>query len=140
MSEPRQHVSLTTKLASALLEIGDVPREHAKLMSAEQIISLYQFDHTELHAFGGSIHFTNLKPTLILPHREKSKHDKSITAKADRLDKSAAEHRARLAVKAGAPTSDQFQRRKRKIQSRGFPKTYRPLRSRKFDQANRNER
>jgi hypothetical protein len=38
-------VNLETKLAAALLTLGDITHEHAKLLTARQIISLYQFDH-----------------------------------------------------------------------------------------------
>jgi len=56
-------------LAAALREIAGIPVEHAKLMSAEQVVSLFQFDHTILHAHGGADEHWNLTPMLIAPHR-----------------------------------------------------------------------
>lgn len=34
----RAHIGLETKLAAALLTLGDVPHEHAKQMTARQIV------------------------------------------------------------------------------------------------------
>ena len=82
----RAHISLETKLAAALLTLGDVPYEHAKQMSARQIISLYQWDHYPvLKAHDGPDEPWNLVPRLIRPHREKSRRDTSVAAKVKRL-------------------------------------------------------
>lgn len=83
---PRKHISDRTKLASTLLALGDIPYDDAKQMTSAQIISLYHFDHGELHAFTGNDQFWNLTPRLILPHRAKSKIDTGIVAKARRID------------------------------------------------------
>lgn len=56
-------------------------------MTAEQIISLYQFDHGILHAIEPIDEPWNLTPRLIAPHREKSRKDTAIVAKVKRLDK-----------------------------------------------------
>lgn len=82
----RGHISWKTKYAAALLELGDVPYEDAKLMHEDQIISLYHVDHGELHNFTQNDVFWNLTPRLIAPHREKSKIDTKIAAKAKRID------------------------------------------------------
>lgn len=56
-------------------------------MTAQQIISLFEFDHGVLHAHGGVDEPWNLTPKLIKPHRRKSKLDRSIIAKSKRIDK-----------------------------------------------------
>ena len=66
---------LRTKYASALLALGDIPYEHAKLMSEEQICSLYELDHNIRKAEGGTDDFWNLRPRLIAAHREKTRRD-----------------------------------------------------------------
>jgi len=85
-----------TKLASALLALGHVRYEDAKLMTQDQIISLYQFDHGILHAIDPINEFWNLTPMLVKDHREKSRRDTSIIAKVKRL-------RQAPAVAAGKP-------------------------------------
>lgn len=76
MSKVRGHISLTTKLAAALRDLLKIPYEHAKAMSAEQILSLVQWQHIVPHALDGSDEHWNLEPLLIGAHRE-------ITAKVD---------------------------------------------------------
>lgn len=132
----RGHISMTTKCASALLQLRDpatgellIPYEHAKLMTSDQIISLFQFDHGILHAFDPIDEAWNLTPRLIVAHREKSKRDKAITAKAARIDKMNAAHA--VAMAEPAPTDPvPVPARRSRIPSRPFPKQYRPLRSR----------
>lgn len=93
----RKKIGLEVKLASALLTLRDIPYEDAKLMTAAQICSLYQFDHHPvLKAHDGPDEPWNLVPRLILPHREKSKKDAGIIAKVKRL-------RAAPKVRAGVP-------------------------------------
>lgn len=105
MSKRRQP-SLETKLAAALLTLGDVPYEHAKQMSARQICSLYHFDHYPIRkADGGKDEPWNLQPLLISAHREKTAtKDKPELAK-----------QARLRGETG-------NRPKKKIPSQPFPK------------------
>lgn len=81
----RAHISLKTKLASALLALGDVPYDHAKLMTPDQIISLYHFDHGILHGIKPVNDFWNLTPRLIGQHRAKSAIDNGIVAKMKRI-------------------------------------------------------
>jgi hypothetical protein len=93
----RKPISLKTKLASALLtmlrpdETGKlvpiIPHEHAKQMSDEQIISLFQFDHYPIpHAHGGPDESWNLEPRLIAEHRIKTAtKDVPIIAKTKRI-------------------------------------------------------
>lgn len=87
MSAGRDHIALKTKLASALLALGDIPYEHAKLMSADQICSLYHFDHYPIRkADGGPDEPWNLQPLMIAAHREKTdKKDKPELAKQARI-------------------------------------------------------
>ena len=92
----RAHVSLKTKLASALLALGHVDYSHAKGMTADQIISLYAWDHGILHAIEPIDSFWNLTPRLIAEHREKSKLDTAIVAKSKRIVRKEAAHRDRL--------------------------------------------
>lgn len=87
MPNKRKTISLRTKLAATLLKLGDVPYEHAKLMSEDQIISLYHFDHNILHAIEVNDLFWNLAPMLIKPHRDKSRGDTSRVAKTVRIEK-----------------------------------------------------
>jgi hypothetical protein len=82
----RRRVSTITKLAATLLALGHIPYEHAKQMTAHQIISLYHFDHGILHSFGPIDEPWNLRPRLIQGHREKTKKDQSIVAKTKRID------------------------------------------------------
>jgi hypothetical protein len=93
----RKSIPLKTKLAAALLtmrrpnEHGEfdliIPHEHAKLMSDEQIISLFQWDHYPIpHAHGGPDAAWNLEPRLISEHRTKTaKIDRPMMAKVDRI-------------------------------------------------------
>lgn len=110
----RAHLSLETKLASALLALGHFPYSHAKLMTAAQIISLYHFDHYPIRkADGGPDEPWNLQPLGIIEHRRKTGDiDKPQLAKSARL-------RGETCTAPGKP-----------IRSRPFSKQQRPLRSR----------
>jgi hypothetical protein len=89
------------RLASALLALGDIPYEHAKSMSADQIISLYQFDHYPIRKRdGGPFMPWNLVPRLIAAHRHKtSTYDQPQIAKDRRLQAKQALHDERMAAK-----------------------------------------
>jgi hypothetical protein len=124
----RDHISMETKLAAALLALGHIPYEHAKLMTAAQIISLYNFDHYPIRkADNGPDEPWNLVPLGIMAHRKKTA-DKDVPElrKADRLAKARAALDVVLATgeKPPRPTN------KRRIPSRPFQKGHRPLRSR----------
>ena len=116
----REHIGLKTKLASALLTLGHVDYAHAKGMTADQIISLYAWDHGILHAIEPNDSFWNLTPRLIAEHREKSKRDTAIVAKSKRLVRKEAAHRARLSA-PWAMEAVKWERPKRRIPSRPFP-------------------
>lgn len=105
----RKKPTMAEKLGAALLELqrlrGDpIPREHAKLMHADQICSLFQFDHDAgFVCHGAGNHPTEMTPLLRPEHREKTaKIDQPAIAKCDRI---APEHEAFrrrvLAVKTG---------------------------------------
>lgn len=120
----RDHISFKTKLAAALLQmlrpdedgklVPVIPYADAKLMTADQIISLFHFDHYPIRkADGGADEPWNLTPRPITEHREKTaKKDKPELAKS-----------ARLRGETGRG-------RKQAIPSRPFSKDHRPLRSR----------
>jgi hypothetical protein len=100
----RKAPNLSTKLAAALLQIKDsdgaplIDWEHAKLMSAEQINSLFQWDHFPIrHEAGGPTEPWNLVPRFIPEHRIKtSKIDIPQIAKIRRITKAEEEFRQRL--------------------------------------------
>lgn len=103
----RRHLSVKTKLAAALLQVRDaqgdpfISWEHAKAMSADQIISLFHFDHYPLrHEAGGPDEPWNLVPTLIAEHRRKTaKIDVPEIAKIKRVTKAEEEFRRRVLAK-----------------------------------------
>lgn len=96
--------SLRIKCAAALLALTDergdrlIPHEHAKAMSADQIISLFQFDHYPIRAeAGGPTEPWNLDPRLIPEHRIKTaKKDAPEIAKIRRVTAAEEDFRRRL--------------------------------------------
>jgi hypothetical protein len=121
----RLHISLKTKLASALLALGHIEYSHAKLMTAEMIVSLYHFDHGILHAHGGADEPWNLTPRLIAPHRVKTaKVDVPVAAKVKRLSAKQEETRRRILARPCG--------QKRKPVSRLRSKGFDTSKSRKF--------
>lgn len=153
MTEKRKNPNLSEKLAAALLMIFDIPREHAKAMSTEQILSLVQFDHDPVHfSIARDLgwtpdqynHPSNLTARLLMDHAEKTnKRDKPAIAKSKRLTHAQEEFRRRmLTLKLNGEMDEQIVKnamnkdwpKGQKIKSKGFNKTQkRPLRSgRKF--------
>lgn len=132
----RAHISDKVGLAAALLQLpgADIPLEHAKLMTADQIISLFHRDHWPIRKeAGGPDEPWNLHWKPIMVHREKTaKIDIPEIAKGKRLRKDQASHNVVMAVKAGEPVEAvaTTPRRSRAFQSRPFPKQHRPMRSR----------
>lgn len=96
MTARRAHITLRTKLASALLALGHIPYDDAKAMGEDNLISLYQFDHGILHGVQPNDEFWNLTPTLIRPHREKSRRDTGIVAKVKALSDDHIEFRRKV--------------------------------------------
>ncbi|MCD9817620.1 hypothetical protein [Bradyrhizobium japonicum] len=107
MGRSRQPIRLRVKCAAALLALTDdkgeplIPWEHAKEMTSDQIISLFQFDHYPIRAeAGGPALPWNLVPRLIRAHRRKTaKIDLPEIAHIRAVTKSEAEFRARLLAK-----------------------------------------
>lgn len=136
MTEPRRQPTLKCRLAAALCALTDgsgqrlIPHEHAKLMSEDDVISLFHFDHYPIrHEAGGPLAHWNLDPRMIPDHRMKTATiDVPQVAKAKRLDLAETVHKAALASKAGDYTraaeilagAPKQPRRKQKIQSKGF--------------------
>jgi hypothetical protein len=128
----RPHVSLKTKLAAALLtmvrpdDTGNlvpvIAHEHAKKMSPEQIISLFNFDHYPIpHAHDGPAEPWNLVPRLIREHRVKTAtRDTPAIRRVQRVAPENEAFRQRLLAKAGQAESTP--KPKSKLKSRGFPK------------------
>lgn len=110
MTDRRHHLSLTTKLASALLHmvrqdedgkfVPVIPHTEAKTMTADEIVARFDFDHVVFHAIGGDIRPSNLTPRLRAEHRDKTaKVDIPAIAKVKRLSKSEEEFRARITAR-----------------------------------------
>jgi len=87
----RKHISWKTRCASATLAFmnkcepgwyGD-----AKIMTEDQFLSLFHWDHNILHESGhlDADKFWNLAPMLIKEHRTKTKTDAAIIAKGRRI-------------------------------------------------------
>lgn len=139
----RKHISLETKLAAALLMLRDgsgellIQYEHGQLMTANQICSLFQWDHWPIrHEDGGPNEPWNLTPRLIQDHRRKTaKIDAPEAAKGRRIRESVRQHVARLLAKVDADTPrikiPERYGYKRKIPSRPFPKSQRSMRSKR---------
>lgn len=138
----KAHIRLTTKLAAALLQIRDgqgerlIPHEHAKQMTDEQVISLFNFDHDPIpEAIGGPTIGWNLTPRLILDHRQKTaKIDIPQIRKGDRISAEHESFRKRMLAKAGVgeiPDGNIITQTPRKS-GRSFPSGNRKLLSRPF--------
>jgi len=134
----RKHITLKTKLAAALLHAYPHLYSDAKLMTEDQLLSLFQWDHNMLYE---SRHvdrdaFWNLTPLLIKAHREKTRQDATVIAKGRRIRiKHSAVRTPKLRIGPGEAleclpmASLQAPRRpartSRKLRSRGFDKTRR---------------
>lgn len=127
MPRARRKLNLTEKLAAALMfqplrdetgrpELGPDGRlqyafslEEVQGMTAAQLVSLWQFDHGNLHAYGSKEFgpdeidrdaYWNHTPRLIMAHRQKSARDTRKVAKTRRIRKAQRADNAGLA-KAG---------------------------------------
>lgn len=88
----RRDPNMTEKLAATLIALcralgQPIPREHLQSMTADQICSLFQFDHYPVrYVDGGTTHPDNLEPMWISGHRLKTRTvDVPQIRKADRL-------------------------------------------------------
>ena len=133
----RDHISTETMAASLICQLLAIPHEHAKLMSAAQVISLVHRDHYPVRRDDGLKlgmtvaevdHHSNITIRPIMEHREKTaKIDIPQIAKSKRLRAAQAALATFLATGEKPPLP---KRRSRPIQSKGFDKGHRPLRSR----------
>jgi len=131
----RKHISLKTKLAATVLELQRlryslafvrgtpapmyIPYNDAVAMTADQLLSLFEWHHNKYYSFEGGDHFSNLEPLPIKEHRRQTKIDAKVIAKSNRI-------RAKLPNKTMTTALDELDRgRGRKLQSRGFDRRYR---------------
>lgn len=137
----RAHISMEVKLATALLQLRDpatgeplIPYEHAKLMTAAQIISLFEHHHNILHSDGGPDEPWNMEWMLYVAHRERTaKIDVPNAAKGKRIRKRLAQAREALEIFLETGVKPPLPRRSRPIPKRANPwppKGSRKLRSR----------
>lgn len=134
-------LSLSTKLASALLALDLIPYDDAKAMGKGHFLSLWNFDHNIRHAENGPLEFWNLTPMLIPAHRRKTAQvDLPAIAKNKDVRTSEAIHQAALASKRGdyhgaahiLATAPKKRKPKVKIANRGFQKGHRPFKRRRL--------
>jgi len=122
MPRKRSYVRLPEKLAATLaclLPQAERDDLRNRRVPASEVISLFEFDHIVLHSFGGSNFWFNLDPKLVQPHREKSKKDTAIAAKAKRIDKKWTEFMSKVSARPKSEKKHKWA--KRKLQSRsGF--------------------
>lgn len=130
MTRPRKPPTFREKLASAILIIADlkgepIPRHIAQRMTAEQILSLIEWDHAILWANGGTNHPTNLTPRWIREHRKKTaEYDVPTLRKGERINKAHQEFQRKILAKGKGgkastpPPKAKPKRPGRKLQSR----------------------
>jgi hypothetical protein len=113
----RAYIPLKKRLASALLTIRVeengklvpfIDYETAKKLTADQIISLFQFDHWPIAKWmEGADEPWNLVPRPIMEHRVKTaKYDTPNSAKAGRVTEANEEFRRKMLAKVGIGESD----------------------------------
>jgi hypothetical protein len=124
MSRKRDHIPLPEKLAACIGKMLDIPFEHLQLMTADQVLSLVQWDHYPIkHAEpynGPDVHW-NLVPRSIIEHRVKTATiDQPAIAKGRRLDHNEKQHRAVMSLPASERKAERQSRwaKGRKLQSR----------------------
>lgn len=114
----KERIPAKEKLAAALLMCmrpdGNggweriISHHEAVMMTADQIISLFQFHHDPIaEEDGGPAVAWNLTPTLIQAHRKISGRQRTEAAKSRRIRATQAEHVVRLAARSGqAPPAE----------------------------------
>lgn len=103
----RKRIPHAVELAAALLQLVDadgnrlIPHSHAKLMTADQIISLFARDHYPIRvADGGPDEAWNITWKLRAEHKEKTaKVDQPQLAKQRHIRAREAEHKATIEAK-----------------------------------------
>lgn len=120
----RTKAQIEEELACCIAALLDIPYEHSKLLTAQDIRSLVEFDHGIHNAIGGSHQHWNLTMRTILDHRKKThKVDRPQIRKTDRITAEQKAFQARMLAKGGkkeAPTLPA--KPKAKIKSRSFQK------------------
>jgi hypothetical protein len=82
----RRAIPLGALCAALVREVLKIPHEHAKLMTAHQMLSLIARDHIIAKAHGGTDDHWNIDPISIIAHRIKtSEIDIPRIAKTKRL-------------------------------------------------------
>ena len=143
MTTTRKPPNLRDKLAACLIQIMDIPRDEAKKMSVDQILSLVEWDHDPV-AYNTARdlgwtpdeinHPTNLSPRFIKAHRAKSaKVDTPLAAKGKRLTEAQEAHRRKMLAKTdyswsdvSGPHAQSIQDERARWPSRPFPKQQNP--------------
>jgi hypothetical protein len=128
MTTRNRQPTLKNKLASTLLTLWAIPHEHAKQMTDDQVISLFEFDHWPIpYAEGGETIGSNLLPMFIGNHRIKTRFtDVPGIAKRKRVRRAHEDF-----VRLIATPRDERPPKKRSIASRGFDKRKRKFNNRK---------
>lgn len=110
MKRKKERIPPIEKLASALLQCmrpdGNggweraISHDEAKMLTAHQIVSLFDFDHYPIEEQdGGPAVAWNLTPRLKPEHRKKTGADAKRRAKGKRLQKAQAAHIEAMAAK-----------------------------------------
>lgn len=111
MRRKKERIPSIEKLAAALLQCmrpdgqggweRAISHDEAKMLTAHQIVSLFDFDHYPIEERdGGPAVAWNLTPRLKPEHRKKTGADAKRRAKGKRLQKAQAAHVEAIAAKA----------------------------------------
>jgi hypothetical protein len=136
MRKRKAHISMREKLASALAHLmvevdgkleRAIPYDDAKRMTAEELCSLYHFDHGIPEAIDGETRHWNLTPRFIAEHRRKTANqDIPAIHKTDRLAEGHEAFRRRVLAKSGQDLGTGVEKPAAKprsmLRSRGFQK------------------
>jgi hypothetical protein len=116
----RKHISTTVKLAATLLQLGHIPYEESKSLSADEVVSRFDFDHWPIRVIdGGPNEAWNIQPRLRAAHREKTaKIDVPQIAKQKRIRRATAEAQRRLLAKAAGEPKQPSRWPRRPLKSR----------------------
>lgn len=117
----RKEPTLTAKLAATIRQLLNIPFDHARLMTDDQVISLVQFNHILYHSQNKHEPWVdehwNLEAMTIMAHRERTaKIDLPQIGKTRRITKTEAEFRERLLT-----PRDQREPKKSRWGKRPFP-------------------
>lgn len=136
----RTNPNLTDKLAAMIALHFEIPRDHLKTMTNQEVCDLLQWDHDPVPvAIAKSIgwepkdynHASNLRGLFAADHQIKtSTKDVPEIAKDERIADGHREFQRRILAKTGQEVASSTRKRKkqwpvRKIKSRGFPKKIR---------------